>query len=69
MNVGELIKKFQQYDPEMMVVINGYEGGYSAIKVLSEVDLMLNINKEWYYGPHEIALTVDEGDCKAILIG
>ena len=68
MNVRELIKELQQHDSEMMVVVNGYEGGYSAIKVISEVGLMLNINKEWYYGPHEMAAVKGEEDRKAILI-
>ncbi len=68
MNVRELIEELQQYDPEVMVVINGYEGGYAEIKKMTEVDLMLGVNKEWYYGSHEIT-TTEEGDCKAILIG
>lgn len=69
MNVGELIKELQQYNPKTKVIVNGYEGGYSDVKDLSEVDLMLNINKEWYYGPHELAMTKEDSDCKAILIG
>lgn len=69
MNVRELIEELKQYDPETMVVINGYEGGYSEVKEMSEVDLMKNINNEWYYGPHELAMTKEDSDCKAILIG
>lgn len=69
MNVRELIEELKQYDPETMVVINGYEGGYSEVKEMSVVDLMKNINKEWYYGPHELAMTKEDSDCKAILIG
>ena len=67
MNVGELIEKLQRYDPETMVVVNGYEGGVNACSVCREKSIKLGVNSEWYYGNHEI---VDNGeyDCKAILI-
>ena len=42
MNVGELIEKLQRYDPEQMVVIDGYEGGYDAADEVHEMKIKLN---------------------------
>jgi hypothetical protein len=53
MNVKELIEKLQEFDPEMMVVHSGYEGGMAEVKDATEVLLALNVNTEWYYGEHD----------------
>jgi hypothetical protein len=66
--VKELIEKLQKYDPETMVVVNGYEGGYDEIEEVEEIKLQLNVNEAWYYGKHESAIDNEEFDCKAILI-
>lgn len=68
MTVGELIKRLQEYDPETMVVVNGYEGGVNACSSCKEESIKLGANSEWYYGNHEIVRN-GEFDCKAILIG
>ena len=68
MTVGELIQKLQEYDPETMVVVNGYEGGVNACSSCKEESIKLGVNSEWYYGNHEIVHN-GEFDCKAILIG
>lgn len=31
--VGDLIQDLQQYDPEALVLVNGYEGGFQAPEV------------------------------------
>ena len=59
MKVKELIEKLQRYNPEQMVVISGYEGGYDAVDEINEMKIKLNVNKAWYYGKHEI---VDDGE-------
>lgn len=58
MTVGELIvhleKIGQQYGPEVHVFTRGYEGGYDDVLSVDKVDeFLLNVNDEWYYGPHE----------------
>jgi len=68
MKVKDLIEKLQRYDPETMVVVNGYEGGVDTCTSCKEVRVMFNINKEWYYGNHEL-VNEDESPDKAILIG
>lgn len=69
MTVKHLIEKLQRYDPETMVVVNGYEGGVNACSVCREKYIKLGVNSEWYYGNHEIVEEGEESDCKAILIG
>jgi len=54
MTVKELIEKLQQVDPDLKVVVSGYEGGFQDVKYNPEpFDLALNVHTEWYYGPHE----------------
>jgi hypothetical protein len=55
MTVGELIEKLQQLDPDLYVFVHGYEGGYADASVSDIKDIALNVNDEWYYGPHEDA--------------
>lgn len=53
MTVKELIQHLGEYDPDLMVVVDGYEGGYSEINFMT-IRLELNANKEiHYYGIHE----------------
>lgn len=53
MNVKELIEKLQSFDPEMMVVRQGYEGGLTEIDNVDIRHVALNYHGEWYYGEHE----------------
>ena len=59
MKVKELIEKLSQLDPELMVVVAGYEGGVDEIKKYKLCNIELNVNDDWYYGKHEI---LAEGD-------
>ena len=54
MKVKELIELLSQMDPELMVVIGGYEGGVDEMDKFEMCDIELNVNTEWYYGKHEI---------------
>ena len=54
MKVKELIEKLSQLDPELMVVIRGYEGGVDEVSDYGLCDIELNVNDEWYYGKHEV---------------
>ena len=54
MKVKELIELLSQMNPELMVVIGGYEGGVDEMDKFEMCDIELNVNTEWYYGKHEI---------------
>ena len=55
MKVKELIQELQKLDPELLVVIRGYEGGVDEVNsiYLCNVELDSNAGIE-YYGKHEI---------------
>ena len=40
MNVGELIEKLQRYDPEQMVVVNGYDKFFKYGLIIIEYGLI-----------------------------
>ena len=53
MLVEELIAELQQYDPKLLVITSGYEGGLKEITGTGLNKIALNVNDEWYYGEHE----------------
>ena len=59
MKVKELIEQLQGFDPELMVVRPGYEGGVTEVEYATGVLLALNVHDEWYYGEHEEVDTED----------
>ena len=60
MKVKELIEKLSQLDPELMVVVHGYEGGVDEVTDYGLCDIELNVNTAWYYGKHEILKNGDK---------
>lgn len=62
MTVAELIAELQRLPQDAMVVVDGYEGGLRDVKDASVVNIKLNVNDEWYYGPHEIDGSYDKTD-------
>lgn len=54
MTVGELIEELKKYHSDDLVLVEGYEGGFSDISVAQERTVRLNQYKEEYYGPHEL---------------
>jgi hypothetical protein len=69
MNVKELIEKLNHFDPELMVIVRGYESGEDEASNVGKVHVKLNANTEWYYGQHEVPYSdSDPFDCEAIYI-
>ncbi len=60
MKVKELIEKLSQLDPELMVVVAGYEGGVNEVDKSELCDIELNVNTAWYYGKHEVLVKGDK---------
>ena len=54
MKVKDLIKQLQSCDPEHLVCLPGYEGGYYTPEHVTAVEMTFNVNDKWYYGPHEM---------------
>lgn len=54
LTVEDLIIALQEFPRDMKVVVHGYEGGYSEISENpKQVELLKNVNSEWYYGNHD----------------
>jgi len=68
--VCELIEILKTFDPEKRVVLDGYEGGLCDIKkhLIDNVEVALNRNTNWYYGPHELAFDMPDEDKKKFII-
>ena len=54
MKVKDLIAELQKYDQEMLVVVNGYEGGFDSISKVKTIKVTLNARgvEEYWYGEH-----------------
>lgn len=52
MKVKELIKVLQKIDPEMLVLVDGYEGGYD-IPHTELIPVTGPHHTEWYYGNYK----------------
>jgi hypothetical protein len=62
MKVKDLIAVLQTYDPDLMVVRSGYAGGVDEITGHDKETIALNVNAEWYYGPHEVVADEDQDE-------
>jgi len=66
MKIKQLIRILNECDPEDEVVIRGYESGVNLVTDVECCRLALDVNKEDYYGRHEIVRTKDEGPFQII---
>jgi hypothetical protein len=53
MAAKELIEKLSKYPSDTLVLVQGYEGGFSDIVTLKKTKVELNSYKEDWNGPHE----------------
>jgi hypothetical protein len=71
MLVRELIQALKYLNQDDLVVVKGYEGGYNDVTQLLHINIVLDVNEEWYYGKHADKNDTDMEDkqaVKAILI-
>lgn len=57
MNVQQLIEKLKEHPPEMRVIVDGYEGGYTELESLKPTQIRLNVHSkdDWWFGRHDDA--------------
>lgn len=55
MKVYELIDLLKQQDQNAMVVVSGYEGGWTEVTCAGRTHLCLNVNSGLYDGEHEVS--------------
>ena len=53
MKVKDLIQELQKLDPELLVVVAGYEGGVDEVKNITQYKIELDAYKDWaFFGNH-----------------
>ena len=52
MKVKDLISKLTAFNPDLDVVVRGYEGGVDDVVVIVYKMVWKNVNTESYFGPH-----------------
>jgi hypothetical protein len=67
MNVAELIELLNTCDPEMRVVVAGYEGGVSDVDEIKPIPILLNVNSGWVYGKHEPCESYEQDELALII--
>ena len=50
MTASELIRLLQEFSPDTIIVVRGYEVGYNDILKLRQVKIKYNPDAAWYYG-------------------
>lgn len=70
MKIKDLIEKLSKYDPETLVMVEGYEAGVDYPGEPYETPIRLNQNDEWFYGKHEVHHVTDDNqpDTTAVII-
>ena len=62
MTVKELVDALSSLPQAHIVVVRGREGGVDEIDNIENVKIDLDINKEWFYGSHELIDARDATD-------
>lgn len=60
MTIKELIQHLQRFDENLPVMLSGYEGGVYEANRIRPVVFAINVNTDWYNGPHELVVEPDE---------
>jgi hypothetical protein len=68
MKVKELIKILQKLDPEILVLVDGYEGGYAIPVGTKQIEVCGPFKREWYYGEYDDCREAELFKTKAILL-
>jgi hypothetical protein len=70
MKVKELIEQLKKFDPDLMVVVDGYKGGVDEPQTPVEILIKLNKHEECFYGKHDFhhVTNEDKPDCAAVYL-
>jgi hypothetical protein len=68
MKVKELIVELQKLDPETLVLVDGYEGGYTNPYTADQIEVCGPFDRAWYYGEYEDCKDKNSVKIKAYLI-
>lgn len=68
MKVKDLILALQKLDPEMLVLVDGYEGGYTAPSATDQIEVCGPFDRAWYYGEYDDCEGGESAKTKAFLM-
>lgn len=68
MTVAELMERLKEFDPNLPVVVAGYEEGYNDLSSVAPVRMIPEADTRWYCGAHADADTGDEEAVTALLL-
>lgn len=60
MTIADLIQKLQEFPPDSLVLVDGYEGGLDAVTDAKIINIIYHEDKEWYYRPYEESKNSDQ---------
>lgn len=55
MTVKQLKSALEHYPEDALILVEGYEGGFSDIGLIKETRVQLDLNNEDWLGPHDEA--------------
>lgn len=67
MKVKELIEELQKVDPNALVVVNGYEDGFTELQSVNQIDIKLNPGHKDWEGEYD-NYPLEECNIQAILL-
>jgi hypothetical protein len=68
MKAKELIEVLQKLDPETLVLVDGYEDGYTVPIGTKQMEVCGPFKREWYYGEYKDCKEEELFKIKAVLI-
>jgi hypothetical protein len=63
-----VIERLRLLNPDSVVIVEGRYGGLDTIKDAAPLDIMLNVNGDPDFGPHERAGSEDAADVRAVVL-
>lgn len=67
MTVKELMEILQTQDPNKLVLVSGYEGGYDALQEVRPIKVIHSPSEHWWEGDYE-DYPLEECNIDAILL-
>ena len=52
MRVRDLIERLQEFDADLAVCVDGYEGGVTEDITVRQATVFADVNEEWFFGEH-----------------
>lgn len=68
MNAKQLIQILQALDPDTLILVDGYEGGYTVPVGTKQIKVSGPFKRKWYYGEYDNCVDDESCETKAFLL-